>query len=329
MVVQKRERAMNDAEARRFFGPNLKTLMRRWLPFERCYKGREERWDAEPRSLVYRAMWRASRSRFHALARGYDVVHLNSAVLHPVVHEDLPCVIHVREIVDRNIDRVTRSLQRARGVIFIDEAARAPFAAAKLRKSIVLNNPFDMTGVGAPPANATARIGGDPAELTVFAMIGILIPEKGVDRVIRAFRGTRDPKLRLLIVGRGEQEAALRALARGDDRIVFWGHEPAIEGVFALADYVLRGEAYPCVGRTIYEALYAGCGVIVPGSEQDHTLFEYERFAARVTFYRPADEERLREAFERLAGKKLVDKRGESNAASYAAAFDAFVRESI
>ena len=93
--------------------------------------------------------------------------------------------------------------------------------------------------------------------------------------------------------------------------------------VYALADYVLRGEAYPCVGRTIYEALYAGCGVIIPGSPANHTLFEYERFAPRVHFYPPADEARLRAVFEALQTVKLADKRGESNVAAHVAAFDA------
>jgi glycosyltransferase involved in cell wall biosynthesis len=193
----------------------------------------------------------------------------------------------------------------------------------------VLNNPVDMTGVGEPPRDAADRLGGDPARLTIFAIVGMLIPEKGVDRVIRAFRATRDPALRLLVVGGGASERELRELARGDDRIVFWGVTRDVESIFALADYVLRGEAYPCVGRTIYEALYAGCGVIIPGNLSDHTLFEYARFAARVNFYPPGDECALQGVFQTLAGQKLVGKRGESNADQHVRAFDSFVREML
>ncbi len=99
--------------------------------------------------------------------------------------------------------------------------------------------------------------------------------------------------------------------------------------MFALADYVLRGEPYPCVGRTIYEALYAGCGVIIPGAEADHALFEYERFASRIHFYPPADEARLQTVFDELAGHKLTDKHGASNVAEQVRAFDTFVRGAV
>jgi glycosyltransferase involved in cell wall biosynthesis len=327
LVVPHLDRSMDDV--RGYFGPNVREVHRKWLPFELCYRGRAPLLRAGHRWAFFAAAWRAQRDRFYRFARDYDVIHLNSVVLHPMITRELPMVVHVREIIDFDVARVKRNVAKARGVIFIDEATKAPFTGVPLAKTLVLNNPVDMTGVKDPPRDAAARIGGDPAKLTVFAMIGVLIPEKGVDRVIRAFKGTRDPNTRLVIVGGGTQEAELRALAAGDDRIVFWGVERAVEGVFALADYVLRGEAYPCVGRTIYEALYAGCGVIIPGAVTDHTLFEYERFAERVSFYSPGDEAALRGVFERLAGRKITQKRGESNAADHVAAFDAFVRSVI
>jgi glycosyltransferase involved in cell wall biosynthesis len=328
MLVPARESTMDDAAIRAYFGPNLGTLTRFWLPFELCYKGRPSRVRVGHLWAAYAVMWRLSRDKFFKLARGYDLIHLNSIVLHPVVREDLPCIVHVREIVDRDLPAVTRALQRARGVIYIDEAARAPFRHVRPAHEIVLNNPVDMTGVDKPPADASIRLGGPLERLTIFAIIGALIPEKGVDRVVRAFRAVRDPDARLLVVGEGDQEPALRALARGDDRIVLWGQTSDVDAIFALADYVLRGEAYPCVGRTIYEALYAGCGVVIPGGERDNTLFEYDRFATRVRFYPPADEAALQRCFESLVGHKLTNKHGESNAAAYAAEFESFVSAS-
>jgi glycosyltransferase involved in cell wall biosynthesis len=315
---------MDEPALRAFFGPNLGAVRRFWLPFEPCYKGRAPLAASAHVWAAYALMWRLSRAKFRALARDYDVIHLNSVVLFPVVDAELPCVVHVREIVDRDLTRVTASLERARGVIFIDEATRAPFAQTRLSNSIILNNPVDMTGVDRPPADAEARLGAPLQQLTVFAIIGALIPEKGVDRVIRAFRRTHDRAARLIVVGEGAQETALRALAAGDDRIVFWGQVNDTDPIFALADYVLRGESYPCVGRTIYEALYAGCGVIIPGSDRDHTLFEYERFATRVTFYPPDDLVALHRSFEAHIGHKHAVARGESNAGAYATAFESF-----
>lgn len=326
LAVPHHDRSMDDAAVRSYFGPNVRNVFRFWLPFELCYRGRPK----SPRDTVRRALfalaWRAQRARFHQFARTYDLIHLNSVVLHPMLSRELPFVIHVREIVDRDLARVKHDLGTARGVIFIDEAARKPFEHEALAKTVVMNNPFDMSAVGSPPPDSADRLGGDPARLVIFAIIGMLIPEKGVDRAIRAFRATQHRDTRLLVVGRGEQEAELRRLAAGDARIVFWGVERNIELVYALADYVLRGEAYPCVGRTIYEALYAGCGVIIPGAVTDHTLFEYARFASRVHFYPPADETRLRGVFEQLQTRKLTEKRGESNVHVHVTAFDTFVR---
>jgi len=324
LVVPHRAAMRDDDEIRAYFGPNVRHIVRFWLPFELCYRGRPALWRHGHRWIALRLLWLANRAAFYRLAAEYDAIHLNSVVLHPIVRADLPFVLHVREIVDLDLAAVRGSVCSARGAIFIDEATRAPFRDLELR-SLTLNNPVDMTAVGAPPADAAARLGSALETLTVFSIIGVLIPEKGIDRVIRAFRGTRDPQLRLVIVGQGLAEAALRELARGDPRIVFWGFTTAVEPLFAMADYVLRGEAYPCVGRTIYEALYAGCAVIIPGPG-DAPLFEYERFAPRIHFYPPGDETRLRETFEALAGKKLVAKRGDSNVAGYVADFDRFVR---
>lgn len=330
-LVVPRVSTMTDAEIRELFGPNVRNIYRYWLPFELCYRGRAKFRVAGPRWLAYALLWKAESARFHRFARRYHAIHLNSTVLHPMIDPRLPFVIHVREIIDRDFSRVRRNVAKARGAIFIDEATRAPFEPAMPRRSIVLNNAVDMTGVGALPRDAASRLGGDPAKLTIVAIIGSLMPEKGVDRVIRAFRTTPHPDLRLVIVGSGTpgEEAMLRALARDDRRIVFWGFESRIDPIYAMADYVVRGEAYACVGRTIYEALYAGCGVVIPGSVAEHTMFEYERFRSRVHFYTPGDEGRLREVFDARANHKMIDKHGSSNTDEHVRAFDRFVRAAV
>ena len=330
-LVVPRVAKMTDREIRELFGSNIRAIYRYWLPFELCYRGRSSFAISGPRWIANWLLWRAESARFYRFAKRYHAIHLNSIVLHPMIDRRLPFVIHVREIVDRDFARVRRNVAAARGAIFIDEATRVPFEPAMPPRSMVLNNPVDMTAVGAQPHEAARRLAGDPATLTVVAMIGSLMAEKGVARVIRAFRATRHAGMRLVIVGGGTpgEEAALQTLAREDPRIVFWGFEATIDPIYAMADYVVRGEAYPCVGRTIYEALYAGCGVVIPGSESDHTLFEYERFRARVHFYTPGSEERLRAVFEAIAGHKHGDKRGETNVQDHVREFDRFVRDAI
>ncbi|HXU71368.1 MAG TPA: glycosyltransferase [Polyangia bacterium] len=331
LMVPRFNGAPDDATIRAFFGTRVRRIFRRWLAYDMCYRGRPAFLESPRRWALFPLMWRLDRDRFHRFVtrHGYDLVHLNSIVLHPIVRAGGPFVLHVREILDGAQPQALASAARARGVVFIDEATRAPFAATPLRASVVLNNPVDMRAVGQAPADAAARLGGDPAALTIFAIVGTLIPEKGVDVVLEAFAALDAPDARLLVVGKGAPDytARLRAIAGGDRRVVFWGEEPNIAAVYTLADWVVRGEPYHCVGRTVYEALYSGCGVIVPGEPQRHAFFEFDRFSARICFYRPSDRAELTRAFAAARGQKRTAKRGESNAPAYAAAFDRFARE--
>jgi glycosyltransferase involved in cell wall biosynthesis len=325
LIVPRWARQSDDA-IRAAFGPSLRRVHRTWLPYDRCYRGRPPTYRAIHR-YAGALLWRLGGRRLdkRVAREGYDAIHLNSVILHPMVRTGLPFIVHVREIVELHHERVARSLAAARGAIFIDLATKAPFASLGT-PNMVMNNPIAM-GDSPVPADAAARLRANPADVTVFAIIGMLIPEKGVDRVIRAFRGVRRPNARLLVVGRGRDRSRLERLARGDDRIVFWGEDPQIERVYALTDYVIRGEATFAVGRTIYEGLYAGTEVIIPASPDD-AVFDRERFAGRIHSYTPGDEADLRAVMERLADRKVIRQPVRSNVADYAEKFLAFVRES-
>lgn len=331
LAVPRLTRTPDDATIREFFGARLGRITRWVLPWSEVYAGHPTVRQSVRSHLVFPALWRAERYRFarHVRRERYDLVHLNSLVLHPMLTQALPMTLHVREILTEQHARVQSDARRARGVVFIDEATRKPFAAAPPRESIVLNNPVDMTGVGTLPPDAAQRLAGDPAKLIVFAMIGDVTDEKGVPFAIDAFRAVRSADARLVLVGRvtDAQRAQLQTRIAGDRRIVVWGPERDVAPIYTLADHVLRGEPYPCVGRTIYEALYAGCGVVVPGAGQG--LFETERFANRITFYPPRDRDAFVAALDSLARTKHVDKVGASNVAGYVAEFDRFVRRVI
>lgn len=333
LAVPRFANAPDDAFIRRFFGPRIRNIVRFWLPWSLVYLGRPRVWQA-PRGLLFPLAWRAQQRSFarYVEREGYDVVHLNSLVLHPMITTDLPYILHVRDILGEDHARVRADADRARGTVFIDEATRKPFEPHVPRRHIVLNNPIDMTAVGTLPPNAAARLGGDPAELDVFAIVSAFTDERGLPFIVDAFRQVRSPRARLLLVGRAHEaamQANLMRLAGGDPRIIFWGEVSDVAQIYTLADYVLRGEAYPCVGRTIYEALFSGCGVVIPGERSGQHLFEYERFADRTHFYAPRDRDSFVAALDALAGKKQRAKRGESNVARYVGEFDRFVRDAI
>jgi glycosyltransferase involved in cell wall biosynthesis len=316
----------SDDEIRALFGPSLRRVERTWLPYDLCYWGRPPMHRAVHRYLGA-LLWRLGRRKLdeRVMREGYDAIHLNTVVLHPMVRPDLPFIVHVREVVEVHHERVARSLAAARGVIFVNQATQAPFPSLGTPFE-VMNNPFAMRA-SPIPTDAEARLKADPASLTIFAIIGMLIPEKGVDRVIRAFRRVDHPEARLLVVGRGREGGRLERLARGDDRIIFWGEDREIERVYALTDYVIRGDAKFAVGRTIYEGLYAGTEVVMPAGPED-AIFDRERFAGRIHPYAPGDEDALRIVLERLAGRKIARQPPLSNVDDYVARFLTFVRES-
>jgi glycosyltransferase involved in cell wall biosynthesis len=116
--------------------------------------------------------------------------------------------------------------------------------------------PADFPGDSAPIA--------EPGKRAIVA-ISYLVPWKGIDILIAAFRRLPHDDAVLVIGGRGESEERLRAAAAGDERIRFVGHLDEAE-----KDRYLRN-AYLFVlpslrdvwGLVVNEALYRGLPVVV------------------------------------------------------------------
>jgi glycosyltransferase involved in cell wall biosynthesis len=317
------------SELRDRFGSHLRRIYRYFLPFDRDYKGKDPRRGRSAIvSAAREALWKMQRSRVRRIfhEEQYDVIHLNSLTLHRLVDDAHEFYIHVREIYDGSDDGVYQSLQAARGVIFIDDATRKPFEHLHLRRSMVLNNPVDMTSVDQHRQIAVS--GGSVSNKVIFALIGKLSENKGTIFIIETFRMLAAQHAELLIVGNGEGDslAQCKRAAGGDARVHFLGEEPDIAKVYAAADYILRGEAYPCVGRTVYEGLYAGCEVIVPGNtEAASGFFEIDRFKESIHFYDPRHQQSLLNQLERHADRKVPRKRGLSNVTEYLQQFRTFL----
>jgi glycosyltransferase involved in cell wall biosynthesis len=116
----------------------------------------------------------------------------------------------------------------------------------------------------------------------VFGTIGRLMPEKGIDRLVLAFR-TAFPKgneaARLVILGAGQEEANIRGLADGDPRIFLVGTQDEVAPFYLAFDVYTNTARFEPFGLTVLEAMAAGCKLVLtrtdgPGhyARGDHVL---------------------------------------------------------
>ena len=102
----------------------------------------------------------------------------------------------------------------------------------------------------------------------VLGSIGRLMPEKGMDVLVRAFRAAfpnGDEPVRLVIVGGGppDQAQALHDLIGGDARITVSGPPPDIALFYRAFDTYVSAARFEPFGLTILEAMDAGCALVV------------------------------------------------------------------
>jgi glycosyltransferase involved in cell wall biosynthesis len=276
---------------------------------------------------VHWLAWQRDRAAYRRILRDgrYDIVHFNSPVLHEMVLPGLPAVTHMRDIILDSTSPVIDKLANGAGIVFIDAATRQPFARREGRmRAVTLNNPIDMRGVARAKPLEHPQL---TQATTVFSMIGRVSQLKGVALVVEAFRHGSSAQDVLLVVGAGSESytAHCRTLAGNDPRIIFWGEERNMERVYASTDYVVRGDPAPCVGRTIYEGLYSGSRIIMPGPPESSLIFEAEQFGSAIAFYAPGSKDALAKSFAACSGQKVVTRNYCSNVEDYVKAFDAFV----
>lgn len=102
----------------------------------------------------------------------------------------------------------------------------------------------------------------------VLGSIGRLMPEKGIDVLVRAFRAAfpqGNEPVRLVIVGGGpaDQAQALQALIGTDARITVSDATPDIARYYRAFDTYVSAARFEPFGLTILEAMDAGCGLVV------------------------------------------------------------------
>jgi glycosyltransferase involved in cell wall biosynthesis len=135
---------------------------------------------------------------------------------------------------------------------------------------------------------AAAHFGFDlPAGAPLLATVGALIPRKGQEFVIRAL--PQVPEARLLLVGKGEDEAKLRSLASAaslTERVHFLGSldHTLLPVVLSAADAMVLPSASEGLANAWVEALACGCPLVITdagGAPELMTAPEAGRVVAR------------------------------------------------
>lgn len=104
-----------------------------------------------------------------------------------------------------------------------------------------------------------------PHDKVQFLSVGRLIPNKGMDVLISAFRSAfPDPRtpVSLAIAGDGPEGAALAGMASADPRIRLLGYVPDVAPLYDTAHVYVSAARFEPFGLTVLEAMRAGCQLI-------------------------------------------------------------------
>lgn len=338
LICKSFTRKIDEQGIRQLLGKHLRRIYICWLPRYRCIDF--DRISAISELSHYINNFMAliySGQRKRIIKQGnYDYVHLNSVVLFPVIDCHTVYIMHIREIIDPayyNIKMLVKKMRKAGGIICIDEATKISLRHIfPKERSITLNNPFSMLGLRNVSYEENLKKYALNAENIVFAMLGQVTENKGAKFVIRSFMEQHNENSRLLIVGNHDHSYGRECMemAKDDKRIIFCGELADTSGIYRISDYIIRGDAQFCIGRTIFEGLYAGCGVIIPGCMDDLQSFpEGDIFKKKIMFYSPGDSSELSDMIEVQAGYKQTDRTLHSNIDDYVDKYNRYINKMI
>jgi glycosyltransferase involved in cell wall biosynthesis len=161
--------------------------------------------------------------------------------------------------------RIHRARSRAIDLVLANSDATLQ---THLENGFFENIPRAAVGVGVNVTQLSAAGAGRKRAVRTLGYLGRLSPEKGIDRLLRAFARSAPRDATLAIAGAGDaaytRELKTMAQAYGAHRIRFVGRVNAAEflaGIDVLVAPSLWREPF---GRTVIEGMSAGCLVIAP-----------------------------------------------------------------
>ncbi|NLQ06200.1 hypothetical protein [Cylindrospermopsis raciborskii] len=243
------------------------------------------------------------------------IIHLNSLVLAEVIptlriNYNRPIISHVRELLKHKISEKNRqAILQLDAVITIDSAVTKRFIEVvpeyPVEKIHQILNPFSAR----PFDDSLSSLFPDGGKF-VFAIIGTVSRDKGVDLVCECFYKADLEDSVLIVFGSTDSEYAssikMKWLNRTSKIIWVGEHEYlAKRGAYSRIDVVVRADPSFRTGRTVYEGLYAESDIVIQGDINDLiTDSSLLKWRDNITMYKPRDRISLVNAL-RIVHKKL------------------------
>lgn len=319
----------DEERIREDFGYNLENIYPLWLPNANYYYGKNKEIFVKAAAVHKYFMWLLNKKAFKKIIQNndYAAIHLNSMILAPMVRPGCKMILHVREVFEGNRRQrkyIEKRLHQASGVIYINPSTRAAFDNRDVNE-VIIQDPFEMTDLANVDTAAVKRSLGLRPHDVIFAILGRYEDRNGTEFIVNTFHKTKSEKAVLLVVGRGSTEdiKKIERLIEGDSRIRLLGEWKDPGPIFAISDYILRGERFfSGFSRTVYEGLYSGCRVIFPGRREEAVdSLQYDRFRDDILFYPPRDEQALIAVMEQCTKHPVTQRRYLSNREEYVNAY--------
>jgi glycosyltransferase involved in cell wall biosynthesis len=145
-------------------------------------------------------------------------------------------------------------------------------------QAICLPNAIDLRRfeVATNEPSAIRRALGVPEEAPLVASVGRLAEGKGLDTYLRAaaLMAQDTPQAYFLVVGEGEKESELKALAGElglQSRVVFTGARSDVEDLLRVVDVLVSASLWEGISTVILESMAAGTPVVatdIPGNRE-------------------------------------------------------------
>jgi len=258
------------------------------------------------RKLISKLVWLAYSKKIISLIDFYqpNLIHLNSLVLLDLVpliqkfRPNIPIISHVREVLDENLcEKDKRFIQHLDALIPIDCATehRLKVLVPEYPSNQIyrVQNPFRALPFD---ESLTSLF---PESRHIFAILGQITSSKGVDFVCECFHQADLDNATLMIFGNDKHSYALslkKYWSSLNEQIVWVGHHDYLfeKGVYNRIDVVIRGDLSFRTGRTVYEGLFSGSYVIIPGSNSELlTDTDLLSFSNKVEMYQSRNKKSL------------------------------------